>query len=206
MAFRESVPLLDSESIKVIHYNLSAALFSGIPISILVASSREFSTGFVSIQLLNGVQKTAFLLAKIRFSVLLSIIFTLLYIILLGSLHLFFGSRLDTVFYVKLTVLTFSVSLAINCMVSLLALIFTDWRISVMGYLGYSFLESLFVYSFSKSIPFLNLLPLNTLVTEFQFEQGLNKLPNRIAGWLILIFFIMLLYRLSIIRIRKYEL
>ena len=193
ISFRNAKGILDLNTIKIINYNLSASIFSGIPTTILVYLSREFSSGFSSKLIGLGLTRRKYFWDKIKFIFLYSILLTILYSFSILLIYVKFKSWLSW-FDLGLYIFTFFLIVScLNLIATFVSFIFSDWRIGITCYLGYSFLESTIVFAFKDNATFLNLLPMNVLVSTFQFESGNSTIGINISQFIVIIIFMLTL-------------
>jgi hypothetical protein len=194
---------LDVEYLKVTHYNFATALFSAIPVSLIVSNSLEFTKGIASKIICSGVTRSEYYWSKMLQSVIVSCATTSLYIILNVALFLFFQFDFsESAIFFKGIWICFTISLLVNLFVANLSFLIYDWKIGAVTYIAYCFLESILVFVAGENLPAVKWLPVQTLSSFFLFENRVLLSFETISKFLTVI---VVLGALHLTAIRRFD-
>ena len=172
VATRGQVRQLDFEYLKVAHYNFSTALFSAIPVSLFVSNSLEFTKGIASKFICSGVTRSEYYRSKIMQALVVSSATVCLYILLNTVLICLFQMEWsDSARLIQGIWMCFATSILVNLFVTNLSFCIYDWKIGVVTYIAYCFLESILVFIAGDDLPVVKWLPIHVLTSFFLLEN-----------------------------------
>jgi hypothetical protein len=181
--------IFDFSTFKIVNYHFVSLIVSAIPLTIILTVSNEFSSGYASKLISNGLSRNYYSASKYILGSALSVIATLLYITMIVSFLLFKKvNHFDKVLFVNSTILTFLFSIFFSCIIVSISLLIRSWQYAVLAYYGYFITESFIVYQFDKKLPWVEYLPFHLAVSIFQLQKNLSSLDNYLLAGGILFF------------------
>ena len=183
------------EMVHSINANFLTTIISIFPFTILIAISREFSSGYTAKLLSNSRSRNQYFYGKLLLATILSAVCSIVYVLSVCLAAILFGKEINVGLWAN-AVACFICSWFVNYCVVCLSLIFRSWAYVIICYYLYNFLEFYALYRFQSEIPWLKYLPIsftmNLFTHELMFSGG-----QIIEGIAVLAFCVGLLYLLT---------
>lgn len=156
---------------KIVNSNFSSCIFSAIPLTIILAISKEFSTGYAMKLISNGISRNSYFKSKFMLAGVLATLTILLYLLVFFTTAMLVNVKFDKTILVMSSFIIILFSFFVYSIVVSISVLVRNWQYSVFIYYCYAFTELFIVYQFGNKFSMVNYLPIQLASSIVRFEK-----------------------------------
>jgi hypothetical protein len=169
----------DFQTFKVVNSGFATLIISGIPFTIILNICNEFRNGYALKLISNGLSRRSYCLFKLILAGALAIIAASLYVLIVSFLATIQKTTyFDTSVFMSSLVCILVTSMFFSSIAVSLAFVLRVWQYALVAYFGYATVESIVVFLFQETAPWVKFLPFHLTASIFRLEAVPERFPD----------------------------